>query len=120
MRFEKKDFLEGEMGEKFKSFADEMFGMMVNKAVEVGDITEKRAEITKRKYKLHAEQTILEEKLESVTHNTYEDIGDMLNDMIEKQNKVMQETYEKIKKYLDDNNLPYEEKEEDNDEEVQD
>lgn len=120
MKFEKEDFLKGEIGEKFKSFADEMYNMMVDKALKAGDISERRAEIVRRRYKLDAEEVSLKEQLDSVTHNTYEDIGEMLNDMREQHNKVIKDTYEKIKKYLDDNNLPYEENEEDEDEEVQD
>lgn len=118
MEFKKEDFFKGEMGEKFKSFADEMFGMMVDKSLKAGDISERRAEIVKRKFKLNAEEVALKEQLDSLTHNTYEEVGEMLNDMREQHNKIIKDTYEKIKKYLDDNNLPYEENEED--EEVQD
>lgn len=51
----------------------------------------------------------LEEKLDEVTDNTYVEIGNFMNEYMEKELVLMQETYDKCKKWLDDNNKPYRE-----------
>ena len=103
----------------FRETASNLFEALLEDALEDGKITEKRAEITRKKYNLQAEEAIWEDKLHEVTHNTYDEVGDLMNELLEKRVAILEETYLKIKKYLDDNNLPYEEDdEEDNNEEV--
>jgi tRNA(Phe) wybutosine-synthesizing methylase Tyw3 len=69
------------------------------------------------KAKLMSEADELSEKLKEVTRNSYVEVGKYINEYLAEDNKAMKKLYEKIKKYLDDNDLPYEEddKEEDDD-----
>ena len=85
---------------------------MAKAAVESG-------EVKAAKFKILAENSVAELRLDSVTHNSYLGITKILNEHYEAETKLLQQTYEKCKKFLDDNNLPYEEKREDTNEEVQ-
>lgn len=104
-----------ELKEKREIVADtigEMFEKMLKKDVKDGRISEERAEITREKLKLQTENYKLATELREVSDNTYPEIGRILNDYYRQDNNAMQEALDRCKKYLDENNLPYQEKEE--------
>ena len=75
--------------------------------------SEEDIKIRIEKFKILREQSELEHELDSYTHNSYIGITAILNEHFKKVNELLKETTEKCKKFLDDNNLPYEEKSED-------
>lgn len=107
--------------ELFRKIVNTMTEAITKDAVESGEIDEEKAQVSMEKFQLLTEQAILEDKLGNVTRNSYVGITKILNEHEKVVNESLAQTYEKCKKFLDDNNLPYEEKRKDtDDEEVQD
>ena len=105
---EKKEFVSKIMDVMFEASADR---------AEKSGMSQERIDLAKEKMQLLIEQNILEEELDSYTHNTYDGVAKILNEHEKKINAVLAETRDALKKYLDDNNLPYEEEEEEEEEE---
>lgn len=94
------------MEKLYDCFSDIIFDEGARK--EMG-ITPERHQIGKEKMKLMFEQALLERQLHEVTDNSYIEIGKIMVDFIRRENELYKETYEKCKKWLDDNNKPYKE-----------
>ena len=93
-----------------KKMAKRMFDVWVDCMTEEDDdIDSERKAVTKEKLQLLYKQKELEDKLGEVTSNTYTEIGKILNELIKRQNELLEKAYSKCKKWLDDNNMPYKE-----------
>jgi hypothetical protein len=97
--------------EEFMKLVDDtmskFFEFELNRAIEDGDIDEDRVEIVREKFRLDKGIAMAHKKLDDVTHNDYREIALIMNELRVGELKLYEETYEKCKKWLDDNNMPY-------------
>lgn len=93
--------------EKVDKLISELFNRVTDAQLEEGEITPERADIGKRKFELIVEAHHIQKLMDEVTDNDYIEIGNILNELHEKENAITLEAYEKCKKWLDDNNMPY-------------
>lgn len=104
IEFDSKKDME-EMGE----FFGELANVLEEKLNEIKKKSTPRKEAqVKRKRELMKENSKLEDQLEEVTSNTYAEIGEFMNEYLEKENALMKELYKKCKNWLDENDMPYE------------
>lgn len=103
----------GEIMDALKENIGNFLDAMTDIQAKNGEISPERAEISKEKTRLKLEMYDIERKLQDVTDNKYPEIGRYVNDYYRHDIEAMKELYDRCKKYLDDNNLPYTQEDED-------
>lgn len=107
-----------EMREMLEDVFDTFLEKLTAEGIKNGDFDEERAEVSKEKFRLLRKQARLERELGDVTSNTYTGIGKIMNELIRKQNDLLVWAHEECAKFLEENNLPAEELDEEEDEEI--
>lgn len=96
---------------EWENLADEMitkfFELELANAKEKHEIDEDREKIIRKKFELDKAEAHAKRRLNEVTHNDYKEIGVMMNELREGIVKLYEDAYERCKKWLDDNQLPY-------------
>lgn len=96
-----------ELMDELNGFFERLTCKRIDELVEKGEITKDREDIVREKLRLDLAEAKASRKLDEVTDNDYIEIGVYMNDFRRELVELYEKTYEKCKKWLDDNQKPY-------------